>query len=83
MLIRLIGKRKSTPGFLDFDWSLKTNALSKINPLFSFQQIVDLDEKNQIMTSNIWLELNWVDDALTWNASEYGGITVREGRESP
>ena len=28
------------------------------------------------MTSNIWLTLEWVDDALTWNTSEYGGIMV-------
>ena len=44
--------------------------------LFSLQQIVDLDEKNQILTSNIWLTLQWNDDGLVWNESEYGGITV-------
>ena len=47
-----------------------------IHSCASIQQIVDLDEKNQIMTSNIWLTLEWVDDALTWNTSEYGGIMV-------
>ena len=41
------------------------------------QQIVDLDEKNQILTSNIWLSLYWNDDSMQWNTSEYGGITVR------
>ena len=50
--------------------------LSMINCCSSIQQIVDLDEKNQIMTSNIWLTLEWMDDALTWNTSEYGGIMV-------
>ncbi|XP_023344309.1 acetylcholine receptor subunit alpha-type acr-16 [Eurytemora carolleeae] len=40
----------------------------------SLQQIVDLDEKNQIMTSNIWLNLDWHDHALMWNFSEYGGV---------
>ena len=47
-----------------------------LTKICSFQQIVDLDEKNQILTSNIWLNLDWVDQALTWNSSEYGGITV-------
>jgi nicotinic acetylcholine receptor len=42
----------------------------------SLQQIVDLDEKNQILTSNIWLNLDWVDYSLVWNASEYGGVKV-------
>jgi hypothetical protein len=37
---------------------------------------VDLDEKNQILTSNIWLNLDWVDYSLVWNASEYGGVKV-------
>ena len=41
------------------------------------QQIVDLDEKNQILTSNIWLSLYWNDNSMQWNPSEYGGITVR------
>jgi hypothetical protein len=44
--------------------------------LHSLQQIVDLDEKNQILTSNIWLNLDWVDHSLMWNASEYGGVKV-------
>ncbi len=37
---------------------------------------MDLDEKNQILTSNIWLNLDWVDYSLVWNASEYGGVKV-------
>ena len=49
----------------------------KIN-VFSLQQIVDLDEKNQILTSNIWLSLYWNDDGLVWNSSEYGGVTVKK-----
>ena len=45
--------------------------------LYSLQQIVDLDEKNQILTSNIWLNLDWKDHSLVWNSSEYGGVKVR------
>ena len=62
--------------FYNFIMPPNKKFLNMINCCSSIQQIVDLDEKNQIMTSNIWLTLEWVDDALTWNTSEYGGIMV-------
>ncbi|KAI2808030.1 hypothetical protein BLOT_005972 [Blomia tropicalis] len=37
-------------------------------------QIFDLDEKNQVLTTNIWLDQEWFDEFLTWNASDYGNI---------
>lgn len=33
----------------------------------SIRQIVSLDEKNQIMTSNIYIQGNWIDKRLRWN----------------
>ena len=47
--------------------------------VFSLQQIIDLDEKNQILTSNVWLDLSWKDAYMMWNISDYNNITVREG----
>ncbi|XP_013406819.1 neuronal acetylcholine receptor subunit alpha-7 [Lingula anatina] len=41
----------------------------------TLQQIIDVDEKNQVINTNIWLNLYWHDYTLTWNSSEYGGIT--------
>ncbi|CAB1327058.1 unnamed protein product [Coregonus sp. 'balchen'] len=38
-------------------------------------QLVDVDEKNQLMTTNVWLWQEWVDVKLQWNPDEYGGIT--------
>ncbi|XP_023241909.1 neuronal acetylcholine receptor subunit alpha-7-like isoform X3 [Centruroides sculpturatus] len=40
----------------------------------TLQQIIDVDEKNQQIITNIWLKLEWVDINLRWNASEYGGV---------
>ena len=34
-----------------------------------------MDEKNQILTVNCWLTQIWNDTHLTWNASDFGGIT--------
>ncbi|XP_033096434.1 neuronal acetylcholine receptor subunit alpha-7-like isoform X2 [Anneissia japonica] len=41
----------------------------------ALQQIMDVDEVNQIITTNIWLTLTWTDETLSWNESEYGGIS--------
>ncbi|XP_071773335.1 neuronal acetylcholine receptor subunit non-alpha-3-like isoform X2 [Centroberyx gerrardi] len=38
-------------------------------------QLVDVDEKNQLMTTNVWLWQEWIDYKLRWNPEDYGGIT--------
>ncbi|XP_060516113.1 neuronal acetylcholine receptor subunit alpha-7 isoform X3 [Cylas formicarius] len=40
----------------------------------TLQQIIDVDEKNQLLITNIWLNLEWNDYNLRWNESEYGGV---------
>ncbi|UXI16395.1 hypothetical protein NH340_JMT02338 [Sarcoptes scabiei] len=40
----------------------------------SLQQIIEVDEKNQILISNLWLKLQWTDVNLRWNPEDYGGI---------
>uniref|UniRef100_W5UE80 Neuronal acetylcholine receptor subunit alpha-7 n=1 Tax=Ictalurus punctatus TaxID=7998 RepID=W5UE80_ICTPU len=41
----------------------------------SLMQIMDVDEKNQVLTTNIWLQLYWVDYYLQWNLSDYPGVS--------
>ncbi|KHJ85990.1 Neurotransmitter-gated ion-channel ligand binding domain protein [Oesophagostomum dentatum] len=41
----------------------------------SLQQIIDVDEKNQIVYVNAWLDYTWYDYKLSWDLSEYGNIT--------
>ncbi|CAF1685239.1 unnamed protein product, partial [Adineta ricciae] len=41
-------------------------------------QLSDIDERNQIMTTNVWLEHEWTDYKLTWIPSQYGDIDVVE-----
>ncbi|XP_062409232.1 neuronal acetylcholine receptor subunit beta-3a [Sardina pilchardus] len=46
-------------------------------------QLVDVDEKNQLMTTNVWLWQEWTDYKLRWNPDDYGGITsIRVPSES-
>ncbi|KAM3720845.1 Acetylcholine receptor [Dirofilaria immitis] len=38
------------------------------------QQIVDVDEKNQVVQINAWIRYIWKDYKLKWDPREYGGI---------
>ncbi|XP_071531413.1 neuronal acetylcholine receptor subunit alpha-7-like isoform X8 [Panulirus ornatus] len=40
----------------------------------TLQQIIDVDEKNQLLITNTWLKLEWKDVNLRWNESDYGGV---------
>ncbi|XP_068140462.1 neuronal acetylcholine receptor subunit alpha-7 isoform X1 [Drosophila tropicalis] len=40
----------------------------------TLQQIIDVDEKNQLLITNLWLSLEWTDYNLRWNETEYGGV---------
>ncbi|CEF66727.1 Nicotinic acetylcholine receptor family and Neurotransmitter-gated ion-channel transmembrane domain and Neurotransmitter-gated ion-channel family and Neurotransmitter-gated ion-channel ligand-binding domain and Nicotinic acetylcholine-gated receptor, transmembrane domain-containing protein [Strongyloides ratti] len=48
-----------------------------INVIFSFSltQIIDVDEKNQIITTNGWINQKWNDYKLVWNPRKYDNIT--------
>jgi len=40
----------------------------------TLQQIMNVDAKNQILMTNIWLNLEWTDNNLRWNETEYGNV---------
>ncbi|KAI9522981.1 Neuronal acetylcholine receptor subunit alpha-7, partial [Dissostichus eleginoides] len=37
-------------------------------------QIIDVDEKNQVMITNAWLQMYWTDIYLSWNPDNYPGV---------
>ncbi|CAL8290639.1 unnamed protein product [Merluccius merluccius] len=41
---------------------------------FILMQVMNVDEKNQILTTNAWLQMHWYDHYLQWNQSEYPGV---------
>uniref|UniRef100_A0A3P8UTD8 Neuronal acetylcholine receptor subunit alpha-7-like n=1 Tax=Cynoglossus semilaevis TaxID=244447 RepID=A0A3P8UTD8_CYNSE len=41
---------------------------------FTLMQVMDVDEKNQILTTNAWLQMQWYDHYLQWNQSDYPGV---------
>ncbi|KAE8285883.1 Neuronal acetylcholine receptor subunit non-alpha-2 GFN-alpha-2 Precursor [Larimichthys crocea] len=51
------------------------NDTIKVRFGLKISQLVDVDEKNQLMTTNVWLCQEWIDYKLRWNPEKYGGIT--------
>lgn len=39
-------------------------------------QLLNIDEKNQIMTTVVWLKQQWFDHKLTWDPREYGNVSA-------
>jgi len=40
----------------------------------TLQQIIDVDEKNQLLITCLWLNLAWVDYQMKWNKSEFDDV---------
>ena len=38
-----------------------------LNLTMTLKQIIDLDERNQLLTTNLWLEYYWFDSKLAWD----------------
>ncbi|XP_051875682.1 neuronal acetylcholine receptor subunit beta-3a isoform X1 [Pristis pectinata] len=59
------------------------NDTIKVKFGLEISQLVDVDEKNQLMATNVWLKQEWNDYKLSWNPDDYGGIsTIRVPSES-
>ncbi|KAM6457201.1 neuronal acetylcholine receptor subunit alpha-4 isoform 2-T2 [Liasis olivaceus] len=41
----------------------------------SIAQLIDVDEKNQMMTTNVWVKQEWHDYKLRWDPEEYENVT--------
>lgn len=39
-------------------------------------QLIDVNLRKQVMTTNLWIEQYWYDYKLTWNPDEYGGVDI-------
>ncbi|XP_069175739.1 neuronal acetylcholine receptor subunit alpha-10 [Procambarus clarkii] len=56
--------------------SFKASMALNITFGLALTQIIDVDERNQILTTNCWLNQMWLDYSLQWNASDFGSIQV-------
>lgn len=39
-------------------------------------QLIEVNLKNQVMTTNLWVPQRWVDYKLRWDPDEYGGVEM-------
>merc|ERR1712001_128534 len=39
-------------------------------------QLIDVNLRNQIMTTNLWVEQFWYDYKMRWDPAEYGGVNM-------
>ncbi|KAL0125476.1 hypothetical protein PUN28_004524 [Cardiocondyla obscurior] len=39
-------------------------------------QLIEMNLKNQVMTTSVWVEQKWFDYKLQWDPQEYGGIDM-------
>jgi len=49
----------------------------------ALKQILDVDERNQIISTNVWVRQYWTDEFIRWNSSLYDGVkAIRVDAES-
>ncbi|EDO37424.1 predicted protein, partial [Nematostella vectensis] len=52
------------------------NSKDAVNVTFdiTFNNIIDVEEKRQILTISLWLRQTWLNQLTTWDPEEYGGV---------
>uniref|UniRef100_A0A915K2T7 Neurotransmitter-gated ion-channel ligand-binding domain-containing protein n=1 Tax=Romanomermis culicivorax TaxID=13658 RepID=A0A915K2T7_ROMCU len=48
----------------------------KVKFKLKLAQLLDVHEKNQIMTTNMWLKQEWYDHKLSWRPADYENVSV-------
>ncbi|XP_056467959.1 neuronal acetylcholine receptor subunit alpha-10a [Gadus chalcogrammus] len=55
-----------------------TNTILNVTLQITLSQIIDMDERNQILTAYLWIRQVWVDAHLSWSKDDYDGLdTIR------
>ncbi|KFP01224.1 hypothetical protein N300_12556, partial [Calypte anna] len=54
--------------------AVNSSQLVSIELLVSLAQLISVNEREQIMTTNVWLNQEWIDYRLAWKPSDYEGI---------
>ncbi|XP_034406508.1 neuronal acetylcholine receptor subunit alpha-9 [Cyclopterus lumpus] len=55
-----------------------TDHIINVTLQITLSQIIDMDERNQILTTYLWIRQVWLDAYLTWKKEDYDGLdTIR------
>ena len=71
---QLIQKKILTEIINKYDKTIRPDDSVYLTFKISLRQIISVDEKNQIMTSSLYLTTKWTDPRLDWNASNFNGV---------
>ncbi|OQV25479.1 Acetylcholine receptor subunit beta-like 1 [Hypsibius exemplaris] len=52
-----------------------TNETVQVEFTLILSLLINVQEREQVMKTNVWLQYKWVDPQLTWDPASYGGIT--------
>ncbi|XP_070491150.1 acetylcholine receptor subunit alpha-like [Chironomus tepperi] len=55
---------------------VNTSDVLRVCIKLKLSQLIDVNLKNQIMTTNLWVEQSWYDYKLRWNPTEYGNVQM-------
>ncbi|XP_059486824.1 acetylcholine receptor subunit alpha-like isoform X2 [Neocloeon triangulifer] len=55
---------------------VNTSDVLRVCIKLKLSQLIDVNLKNQIMTTNLWVEQSWYDYKLQWDPREYGGVQM-------
>ncbi|XP_065170452.1 acetylcholine receptor subunit alpha-like isoform X2 [Atheta coriaria] len=55
---------------------VNTSDVLRVCIKLKLSQLIDVNLKNQIMTTNLWVEQSWYDYKLRWEPKEYGGVQM-------
>ncbi|CAB3381709.1 Hypothetical predicted protein [Cloeon dipterum] len=55
---------------------MNTSDVLRVCIKLKLSQLIDVNLKNQIMTTNLWVEQSWYDYKLQWDPREYGGVQM-------
>ncbi|XP_078525065.1 acetylcholine receptor subunit epsilon [Lissotriton helveticus] len=59
-----------------------TRPAAKVDDIIAVQikltltNLISLNEKEETLTTNVWIEIQWMDYRLAWNSSEYHGVEI-------
>ncbi|XP_062060845.1 neuronal acetylcholine receptor subunit beta-4 [Lepus europaeus] len=53
-----------------------SSQLISIHLQLSLAQLISVNEREQIMTTNVWLKQEWTDYRLAWDSSRYEGVNI-------
>ncbi|XP_035667406.1 neuronal acetylcholine receptor subunit beta-4-like [Branchiostoma floridae] len=52
------------------------NEVITVNFRLSISQLISVNEKDQVMKTNVWLNQDWIDYRLVWNPEDYDNIEI-------